>query len=568
MTRLFLAFLASLSVVATAAAQKVQTVEAKPLAQVVTPRLQPVQAEPLTVYLITWGGDVATIQAEAEGLFKAEGLAVKLVCENDFAKQVQAVLDGKTPYLRGTLGMIASAAEAFQRAGTELVVVVQLTWSTGGDTLTVRSGISGAAELRGKTIGLQWPGPHPDLIANYLTNNGIKPSDVRYRWFKELTLPTYDTAGTIVDAVSAFRASKELDAVMCISPDAFALTSGGTVGTGAEGSVKGAQIVFSTRTASRIIADVYAVRKDYFDAQRGKVQAFVHALLRGEESLRDLRAAPAPQQSKYRQLLTRSAELLMGSAQATADVEGMLGDCAFAGHAGNVAFFTGQGTTRTLDTLSNEIQSAFLDMGLIGARTKIPQANWDYRDLAKGLKSAGAVAAVDPQFDKSRVQQRVEEKIAAELESWEEGTLFVIEITFGPNQAVFSEDQYASSYERALQIAQTYGGALVTIEGHSDPLGILKAKEQGELPAKIAEKEQAAKNLSLQRSQAVRSSFLDFCKKRGLVIDESQYAAIGLGVATPKFPKPATKEEWDANRRVVFRIKQVEAELTEFSPLK
>jgi outer membrane protein OmpA-like peptidoglycan-associated protein len=144
----------------------------------------------------------------------------------------------------------------------------------------------------------------------------------------------------------------------------------------------------------------------------------------------------------------------------------------------------------------------------------------------------------------------------------------VIEITFGPNQAAFSEEQYAGAYEKALKIAQTYGGALVTIEGHSDPLGILKAKEQGELPAKIAEKEQAAKNLSLQRAQAVRSSFLDFCRKRGLVIDESQYAAVGLGVATPKFPKPTTKEEWDANRRVVFRIKQVEAELTEFSPLK
>lgn len=567
MTRLSNAFLASLIVAGPIAAQKIQTVEAKPLAQIVSTRLQPVQAEPLTVYLITWGGDVATIHADAEGLFKGEGLSVKLVCENDFAKQVQAVLDGKTPYLRGTLGMVASAAEAFQRAGTELVPIIQLTWSTGGDTLTVRSGVSGAAELRGKTIGLQWPGPHPDLIANYLTNSGIKPSDVRYKWFKELTLPAYDTAGAIVDPVSAFRASSELDAVMCISPDAFALTSGGTVGTGAEGSVKGAQIVYTTRTASRIIADVYAVRKDYLDAQRGKVQAFVRALLRGEESLRDLRAQGS-QQAKFRQTLARSAVLLMGSPQATADVEGMLGDCEYVGHAGNVAFFTGQGTTRTLDTLSDEIQAAFLAMGLIGGRTKIAHAGWDWRELAKGLKHAGAAASADPRFDKSRVQQRVEEQIAAELESWEEGTLFVIEITFGPNQSAFSEQEYANAYERALQIAQTYGGALVTIEGHSDPLGVLKAREQGELPARIAEKEQAAKNLSLQRARAVQASFLEFCKKRGLVVDESQFAAVGLGVATPKFKRPATKEEWDANRRVVFRIKQVEAELTEFSPLK
>ena len=37
----------------------------------------------------------------------------------------------------------------------------------------------------------------------------------------------------------------------------------------------------------------------------------------------------------------------------------------------------------------------------------------------------------------------------------------------------------------------------------------------------------------------------------------------GLGT-----PLPKTKEEWAANRRVLFRIKQVEAELSDFSPLK
>ena len=75
------------------------------------------------------------------------------------------------------------------------------------------------------------------------------------------------------------------------------------------------------------------------------------------------------------------------------------------------------------------------------------------------------------------------------------------------------------------------------------------------------------KNLSLERSQSVRQSFLDYCKKRQFTIDESQFLAVGLGISTPKFNPPRTKEEWAANRRVVFRIKQVEAELTEFTPL-
>jgi outer membrane protein OmpA-like peptidoglycan-associated protein len=283
--------------------------------------------------------------------------------------------------------------------------------------------------------------------------------------------------------------------------------------------------------------------------------------------LRDLRAAGPARAAARDKLLARSAELLMGSAQATKDVEGMLSDCEFVGASGNAAFFTGQGSTRTLDTLVAEVETAFVEMGLMTTRVELRPAGWDYAALTKGLKYAASPLASEPKFDSAKLQQGIEKQVA-ELESWEEGTLFVIEIGFKPNQSEFSEDEYAAAYEKALKIAQTYGGALVTIEGHSDPEGIRKARENGELPAKISEKEQAAKNLSMQRAKKVQASFLQFCKKRGLGVDESQFAAVGLGVSRPKFPKPSTKDEWDANRRVVFRIKQVEAELSEFAPGK
>ena len=194
------------------------------------------------------------------------------------------MLDGKTPYLRGTMGMINAAAEVFKAAGTDLVVIVQLTWSTGGDTMTVRPSVRTPNDLKGKTIALQLYGPHMDYMANILVNAGIRPAQVTLRWLKELTLPTYDTQGTIVDAVSAFASDDKLDAVMAISPDALKLTSNGTVGTGSEGSVKGARMLLSTKTASRIIADVYAVRKDYFDTHRAEVQKFVHTVLRSQEA--------------------------------------------------------------------------------------------------------------------------------------------------------------------------------------------------------------------------------------------------------------------------------------------
>jgi ABC-type nitrate/sulfonate/bicarbonate transport system substrate-binding protein/outer membrane protein OmpA-like peptidoglycan-associated protein len=551
---------------AQAAPGKVEYLDVKPLSKMVTPRLKPVDASAKTVYVITWGGDVSLIHGVQEGFFRQEGVDIKLSLENDFAKQVQAVLDGKTPYLRGTMGMINAAAEVFKAAGTDLVVLVQLTWSTGGDTMTVRPSIRTPNDLKGKTIALQLYGPHMDYLANILNSAGIRPAQVTLRWFKELTLPTYDTQGTIVDAVSAFAADDKIDAVMAISPDGLKLTSNGAVGTGAEGSVKGARMLLSTKTASRIIADVYAVRKDYFDSHRSEVQKFVHAVLRSQEALTELLTNKSSQQAKYSQLLGKSADLLLGAPQATADVESMLGDCEFVFHTGNVAFFTGVGTTRTLTTLTEEIQPAFIDMGLMTKRVSLQAAGWDYNQLAAGLKNTRAIATA--KFDPSRAQQAVEKQLAVEPGAWEtEGTLFVIEIAFDPNQSVFAEDRYAKDYEKALQIAQTYGGALVVIEGHSDPLGILQAQQKGERTEILDQMRQVAKNLSLARANSVRSSFIQYSKEQNIPIDSSQFLAIGRGVEAPKFSPPRTREEWAANRRVRFVIKQVESELTEFKPL-
>lgn len=546
--------------------------KAQPLADVVKTKASPVSARgKVRVPLITWGGDVATLHTLEKGLFRAQGLDVEVFLENNFPKQVEAVLAGRTPYLRGTMGMINAAAEVFEGQGVPLVVIYQLTWSTGGDALVVRPGIKSPKGLKGKTIALQLYGPHMDYAANVLNSGRVPLSSVDFKWLAELTLPTFDTGGKTIDPVNAFLEDKKNDAVMAIIPDALNLTSGGGGGTGAAGSVKGAKILLSTKTASRVIADVYAVRKDYLDANRGEVEKLVRALLAGEEDFAKLFAEKSSRRAEFQGLMSKAADVLLGSPQATPDVEALLGDCEFAGHRGNVAFFTGKGTTRTLETLTREIQTSFSQMGLTRKKVSLASAKWDYNALGKGLANATAVATAPPpqkRFDTKKVAAKIEQKIAVEPTTWaEEGTLFQIEINFDPNQSVFTETQYADDYTEALKIAQTYGGSLIVIEGHSDPLGILKAKQKGESKVVVSQMEQQAKNLSLERSQAVRKSFLDYCKKRNFAIDESQFLAVGLGITTPKFNPPRTKEEWAANRRVVFRIKQIEAELTEFTPL-
>ncbi len=542
----------------------------KPLSQVLSTSLKPVKSGVTKVPLITWGGDIATIYADMEGVFKQNGLSVTLFREDDFKKQVQMCINGETPYLRGTMGMINSASEAFTKSGTELVVIYQLTWSTGGDAMVVRSG----KNLKNiKTVALQLYGPHMDYAANLLSKSG-RLSSVQFKWLSQLTISDMQ-GGKIVDPVTAFQQSSNLDAVMCIIPDALLLTSNGNVGSGAEGSVKGAQILLSTKTASRIISDVYAVRKDYYNAHKSEVQKFVKSLMLAEEGLRDLRKNKSSNLGKYRQLMSNSAEKLLGSPQFTADAEALLGDCEFVGYNGNISFFTGAGTTRNFNTLNSEIQKTFKTLGLITTTSKPVKADWDYKSIASGLKYATGAKTVVKKFDEQKVTKAVESKIQAESTTWEEeGTLFVVEINFEANQSDFSIQKYANDFAKALDIAETNSGALVIIEGHSDPLGILKAEkalrnnEAGhKSAAEIAQMKQRVKSLSLERAQNVRKNFLSYCKTKGVNIDPSQFVAVGLGVKNPKYNPPRTKNEWEANRRVVFRIKQIEAELDEFSPL-
>ena len=539
-------------------AQSVKYVSPKPLKSVINQSLQPVKSGVLTIPMITWGGDIATIYTQSSGLFKQNGLTVKLDKEDNFKKQVTNCLAGKTPYLRGTMGMINSAADVFKAKGTELVVIYQLTWSTGGDAMVVRSG-KNLGNI--KTLALQLYGPHMDYAANLFRNKN-RLGQVSFKWLEDLTLPE-NGGSSITDPVSAFQSDRSLDATMCIIPDALMLTSNGNVGTGSEGSVKGSKILLSTKTAGRIIADVYAVRKDYFEKNKSKVEAFIKALMKGTNKLEKL----SKSSSEFKNLLSNSADVFFGAPQATADAQALLGDCKFVGFSGNESFFTGKGTLRNFNTLNREIQGSFTKLGLLSASVAPQKATWNYASIGSSLGLSSSTV-IKRKFDAQKVASKIEEKIAVEPTSWEEeGTLFVVEFTFEPNQSEFSKDKYANDFKKALEIAQTFSGALIVIEGHSDPLGILKAEKANKPKQIINAQKQQAKNLSLQRSQNVRKNFISYCKSRGIRVDDSQFLAVGMGTSTPKYSPPRTKEEWNANRRVVFRIKQVEAEMDEFIPL-
>jgi outer membrane protein OmpA-like peptidoglycan-associated protein len=154
-----------------------------------------------------------------------------------------------------------------------------------------------------------------------------------------------------------------------------------------------------------------------------------------------------------------------------------------------------------------------------------------------------------------------------------EGQLFNFAVQFKPNQNTFSAGEYGKEFDRAINLAATYGGAVITVEGHADPLAFVRTKKQGETELVLSRIRQSAKNLSLTRANAVRDSVVDYAKQKGVRLDPSQFAVVGHGIDRPKNGMcgtdpcaPATEAQWLANMRVEFRIIQVEAEENVFKP--
>ncbi|MFH0821601.1 MAG: ABC transporter substrate-binding protein [Pseudomonadota bacterium] len=548
-----------------------QYVASPPLAQVLQGAPAPVKdTGELTVPLITWGGDIATILANgnsastaAGSIFAKRGLKLKLVRMDDFKKQAEAFIKGETPFLRGTMGMINMAAEALSKdPRVAPVVVYQMTWSVGGDCLVVKQGIQAVRDLKGKTIALQAYGPHVDYLGTVLKDAGLSMNDVKIKW-------TPDVTGTENTPGEAFH-QPDADAAFVIIPDGLALTSKGTVGTGAEGSVRGARILMSTRTASRVIADVYAVRSDYFQARRQQVEVFVNGLLTAEQQLKRLFADRKNKTGELKALLSASAQILLDSPQATADAEALYGDCEFVGFGGNVKFFGDANWPRNFANLTESIQSSFVTGGLLGKKVHIEQAKWEYDRLRTDLTGVEDVAS--PRFKMDEVAKVVEKRRA--VGKLGEAELFSFEILFQPNQNDFPAENYAAEFAKVVELASTYGGAVIVVEGHSDPLGYLRRKKEGETEMMLKRTEQAAKNLSLARAMKVRDGVIESGKKKGASLDLSQFTVIGHGINQPKSGlcggepcAPRTKEEWLSNMRVVFRMIQVEAEDSVFKPL-
>ena len=549
----------------------------------------------VNIPLITWAADGVTVSSNGgmspsagSKLAKRMGAQAKLELIDDFDKQVANYISGRSPFLRGTMGMINLVAGALKAIGPGLepIVVFQLSWSTGADGF-VAKGVAKLPDLKGKTIVVQLNGPHVDLVQVLLQDAGLTPGDVRFKYVREITYnPDAAKDGKVHDPANAFRKDPSLAGAACIFPDILTLTAGGKVGTGAEDSVRGARPILSTRTASRVIADVYAVRRDFFQSHRELVHGFVVAQLQEQDffaqHLANISRKANADQSKvkaFKALCKPLAGIFLQDEGAVNDYVLWVGvDSRLAGYAGNVEFFTDPKNPIGFRPTCARVQGYYRQVGYVQTETQLSHANWDYpRELGQLVSKAEAKVAIRQTF--SSAQQ-----VRKAAESADANELFRYTFKFPAKMAELDWRDFKDVFQTMHEKVTRYGGAIVQLRGHADNffynfVTMKRRKGDTTYRRRIAGTNQfkqfslptaeevvnSANKLSYSRAFAVKRAYARYLREAQNMtpeeMDLSRFDVKGMGVSDPIHANPTTREQCAANMRGEMVIIAVEAEI-------
>ena len=535
--------------------------EFEPMTSKVNTPVAKVTTDTQILPLITWGGDIATIHAngnsdttQPRSVFARYGLKYKLEREDVFSRQVENYLSGKTPFLRGTLGMIQAAATVTEgKPDVKPIIFYQMTWSAGGDALVVKEGINSTRDLKGKNIAIQADGPHVDYAIQVLKDANLTFDDVNIKWVADLTMSP--------DSPPAALEQQAIDAAFMIIPDALALTSDGNVGDGQNGSVAGAKILLSTKTASRVIADVYAVRADYYKENKSEIELLAKALLKAEKSMKHIIDNRIIYPQKYNAIMASAAKLLLDDEGAIADTEGLYADCQYVSLKGNRDFFNNADYLRGFSPLKAEISQSLTKLDLPPTSDLLEISEIDYTSFTLGMVRKKNTVSFNRE---ELINQLINSKVSPQASN--EAELFNVDLDFKPNSTAFSIKPYAAQFERAIELASVYEGAVVIIEGFSDPTEYLRKLSLGAPDFELNRSKQNARNISFSRAEAVKKAVLDLARKSNIGLNPKQFITLGHGIAKPKTGlcngspcKPKDSVEWLSNMYVKFRIIPLEA---------
>jgi len=465
-----------------------------------------------------WAGWLPVIAANggtkpnAESIFaKKYGFRVQMDLMDDPVTARDAFAAGKVHTLWGTADMIVlMAPELIKDSRTAPRVVQQIDWSNGGDGIVVRSAIKTTLDLRGKQIALAQNSPSEYYLMSLLLTAGLSPKDVTLRY-----------TDTAFGAAKAMVSDKNIGACVSWAPDIYNIPD----------NVKGTRILSTTKDASKLIADVYAIRADFVRDHPEVVEGLVAGIFEGMDIIKD----------KPEQACKWMADAFGMKPE---DVMGMRNDFHSTNFAENQQFFLNSSSPTNFERTWKSASYVYRELGRIDAPVPFDQV-MDF-SFIQALQKKGAFA------------NQKDESIASFTPSSfrkapSEAPILTqtIRINFYPNspnpyepahddlnnpiQGKLYDPNVDATLERVARLVGQFSRAIILIEGHAD------SSMKGRAPI------DSVRQLSQERAEAIKRALIDKYK-----FDPNKFTVVGKGWDVPADPQDPNNHA--LNRRVEISV--------------
>ncbi len=455
----------------------------------------------LKVQVFTWGGYAPGIYfnegfepTKRSRFWKEYGLPVQFILMDDFDASRQAWIADKVHLLGNTVDAMPTEMERLGKFNPQ--IVMQVDWSRGGDAIIANRAIKSINDLKGKQVAVAPSTPSQTFLYKMLQAAGMSFKDI-----KVIEVPS------AIDAATAFKSGK-VDAAVVWSPDDIIATR----------EVPGSKILWSTKEASHIIADVFIAKKDYVEANREKIHKFYEGWMR---AISEINSNP----SNYKKAAKLFGE---GTGLSPEDAEGAMSTVKFTNHGDNKNFFGLNPSYKgvTGEALWREMSDVFARLGF-APKQPTPWRNVLYPRAVTSANLSGPLHRAEGQKKFSPPTAKV--KVAPAL------TSKPISIKFPTGRWTLGENAKTLIDLQLADIAKAFGNSRIRVEGNTDNVGAYDMN----------------KNLSLKRAESV-AKYL----QQTYGMDPNRFIIIGNGPDKPV--KGCEKNQNEAcrakNRRTEFQL--------------
>ncbi len=210
---------------------------------------------------LIWIGYGPFYVAEALDLYKKHGLSVKLQMFSDPALIPPALVGGSVQGAMVTYDQVIGQVAK----GISHKVVMPIDYSNGGDAIVVANGINKVSDFKGKKVGFNPLSPSDFLLSYALKTNGLVEKDIT---------PVSMTP----EAVPAAMASGQLPVGVTYEPSLSQVLS--------QGGGKKFKVIFSSKEAPGLIADVLVFDDKYIKSNPKEITAIIKGYLDGLEYIK------------------------------------------------------------------------------------------------------------------------------------------------------------------------------------------------------------------------------------------------------------------------------------------